>query len=220
MAHQKVLVHGALGKMGQEVLRAVSRDPDLTPIAAVDIKAQSNSLLLPDGSRSIPLSAEVGTCIEAHRPDVLVDFTNAAGSLPALRVAIRHGVAVVSGTTGFSEDALDEIRRLCREHQVGAIIAPNFALAAVLMMHLSRTAAPFFDHADIIELHHEQKLDAPSGTAIATAKDMARARGNKFIYPAAGSENVPASRGGQIDGIAIHSVRLPGMLAHQEVIFG
>ena len=220
MKRIKVLVHGVSGKMGQEVLRTVCRDPELEAVAGVDIKGAAKDLLLPDGSGSIPFSSDLEPMIRQSRPNVLVDFTNAEAAMPAARTAIKHGVALVIGTTGLSNTDLKEIEDLCRKKKVGAVVAPNFAIAAVVMMHLAKISARFFDYAEIIELHHEQKLDAPSGTAIATAKDMREARGKDFIHPSAKKENVAGSRGGELGGIALHAVRMSGLLAHQEVILG
>jgi 4-hydroxy-tetrahydrodipicolinate reductase len=206
--------------MGQQVLSAVCRDPELEPVAAVDFRADKNSLELPDGSGAVPFSADLQSLLQIARPDVLVDFTQHAATMPAVRAATRHHTNLVIGTTGLSEADLDEIDKLSRQHAVGAIVAPNFSLGAVLMIHLSRIAARFFDYAEIIEMHHEQKIDAPSGTAIATAKGMIDARGRPFTYPATQKETIPGGRGAELSGIAIHSMRSPGFMAHQEVILG
>lgn len=220
MARIKVLVHGVKGKMGQEVLRAVCRDPELEAVAGVDLKEGPKDLLLPDGSRTIPFSTELESVIGRCSPNVMVDFTTAEATMPAVRTAVENGVALVVGTTGLSPSDLKEIETLCRKKNVGAVVAPNFAIAAVVMMHLAKIAARFFDYAEIIELHHEQKLDAPSGTALATAKDMVETRGKAFIHVSAKKESIPGSRGAEFKGAALHSIRMPGLLAHQEVIFG
>ncbi len=216
----RVLVHGALGRMGQEVLNAVCRDPALEPVGAVDAKADCNSLQLPDDSGEIPLSSNLQSLLESSVPKVMVDFTQHAATMPAVRIATKHHTSLVIGTTGLSEADLDEIDSLCQEHGVGAVVAPNFSLGAVLMIHLSKTAARFFDYAEIIEMHHEQKIDAPSGTAITTAKGMVEARGKSFTYPLTQKESLAGGRGAEFEGIALHSVRLPGLMAHQEVILG
>jgi 4-hydroxy-tetrahydrodipicolinate reductase len=220
MERVKVLVHGVLGKMGQEVLRAISRDPKLEAVAGVDVKASKKEILLPDGTSSIPLSRDLESVLQSCHPDVLVDFTTAEAAMPAVRTAVKHGIALVVGTTGLSDADLNEIKSLCKKNKVGAVVAPNFAIAAVVMMHLAKVAARYFDYAEIIELHHEQKLDAPSGTALATARDMVQNRGSDFTHVLAKKENVVGSRGGELGGVALHSVRMPGLLAHQEVILG
>ena len=127
---------------------------------------------------------------------------------------------MVIGTTGLSPADLSEIDSLCRANDIGAVVAANFSLGAILMIHLAKVAARFFDYAEIIELHHEQKVDAPSGTALSTAKEMVEARGQPFDWAHTQKETLSGSRGGDYQGVAIHSVRLPGLLAHQEVIFG
>jgi len=220
MERVKVLVHGVLGKMGQEVLSAVCRDPELEVVGGIDVKASKKEILLPDGARSIPLSQDLESILQICKPDVLVDFSTAEAVMPTVRTAAKHSIALVVGTTGLSDADLSEIKILCKEKRVGAVIAPNFAIAAVVMMHLAKVAAKFFDYAEIIELHHEQKLDAPSGTALATARDMVQARGSGFIHISAKKENLAGSRGGELGGVSLHSVRMPGMLAHQEVILG
>ena len=216
----RVVVHGALGRMGGEVVKALCADPDLEPVGAVDSRAEANLLPLPDGSNFIPLSADLAALLDETRPEVVVDFSVAEAALSAARVAAGRKVNLVIGTTGLSPGNLDEIDQLARTNEVGAIVAPNFALGAVVMIHLAGIAAKLFDHAEIIEMHHEQKLDAPSGTALSTARAIAEARGRPFLYPQVHKESLAGTRGGEMDGVALHSVRMPGLLAHQEVIFG
>ena len=140
--------------------------------------------------------------------------------MSAARTAARNGVSIVIGTTGLSANDLTQIDEVSRANGVGAVVAPNFALGAALMIHSAKVAARFFDHADIIEMHHEQKADAPSGTALSTARAMVDSRGKPFISTPTQKENLAGTRGGQFEGIDLHSIRLPGFLAHQEVILG
>ena len=219
MKRLKILVHGASGKMGQEVLRAVGNEPELEAVAGVDQKV-NEEVSLPYCSGSIPLINDLEAALIEYCPDVLVDFTVASAAMSAIRASVKHNVSPVVGTTGLSDEELSEIATLCRDQGIGAVVAPNFSVAAVVMIHLSKIAAGFFDHAEIIEMHHEQKADAPSGTALTTAREMIKSRGKTFIHTAAVKETIPGSRGGELDGIALHSVRLPGLLAHQEVILG
>lgn len=216
----RVLVHGALGKMGQAMISAISRDPELEVVGAVDVKADRDQLQLPDGSDQIPLSSDIESLIESAKPDVIVDFTQHDAAMPAVRIGTNHHVNFVIGTTGLSDADLAEIDKLCRQNNVGTVVAPNFSVAAVLMMHLSKIAGKYFDYAEIIELHHEQKLDSPSGTAVATAKGMVEAKGKGFNYPETQKESLKGGRGAEYEGIALHSVRSPGYMAHQEVILG
>lgn len=215
-----VVVNGALGRMGKEVASALSKDPDLKPVGAADTRADSDTLSLPDRSGSIPLSASLETILQETEPQVVVDFSIAEAVMPAVRLASSYKASMVIGTTGLSSENLEEIDRLMRENERGAVVAPNFALGAVLMIHLAKMAARFFDYAEIIELHHEQKVDAPSGTALATAQSMVAARGKPFLYSKASKESISGTRGGELQGVAIHSARLPGLMAHQEVILG
>ena len=215
----RVVVHGALGRVGQEVVKAVCREPDTQLVGAVELKAAGNSLSLPDGSGTVPFSTDLDFILTSCRPEVMVDFTTARATMPAVRAAARQGVNLVIGTTGLTADDLGEIDRLATEHKVGVVVAPNFALGAVLMMHLAKIAAKYLDSAEIIELHHDQKIDAPSGTALSTARAMAAARGKPFLRPKE-PEKALESRGEQVEGVTVHSVRLPGLLAHQEVLLG
>jgi 4-hydroxy-tetrahydrodipicolinate reductase len=215
----KVLVSGT-GKMGREVLLAVCRDPDLEPVGVLSRSAGEEYLSLPDGSGLVPFGAHPASLLNRTRPDVVIDFTNAEWTPLLAREALEAGARLVIGTSGLSQAFLHELERECRERSLGAVVAANFALGAVLMMHLAKLAGRFFDYAEVVEMHHEEKADAPSGTAIATAQAMAAARGRPFTRPPTEREVVAGSRGANIEGITIHSVRLPGLVAHQEVLLG
>ncbi len=220
MAPTRVVVNGVLGRMGQEVARAVIADSELRLVGAVEEKAPQHYYPAAETPDLIPFSCNLGSLIEKACPDVVVDFTRAQVAMEASRIALSLKVNIVIGTTGLSETNLDEIRGLCDKHGVCAIVASNFSLGAVLLMHLAKTASRFFENAEIIEMHHDKKLDAPSGTAMATARLMAEARGSRFTYPPTEREVLAGARGGEVNGIAIHSVRMPGIMASQEVIFG
>jgi len=205
--------------MGREVVKAVCREPGMQVVGAVELDVAEDYLVLPDGSGKVPFSSDLGYILSSCRPDVMVDFSVAQAALPAMRTAAGQGVNLVTGTTGLSTEELGEIDRLSVTNRIGVVVAPNFAIGAVLMIHLARVAAKFLDYAEIIELHHDRKVDAPSGTALSTARAMAAARGKPFLQPAMQGE-AAGSRGQQLEGVTIHSVRLPGLLAHQEVLFG
>jgi 4-hydroxy-tetrahydrodipicolinate reductase len=160
----------------------------------------------------------LGSMLDRVKPEVLVDFSLAAAVPHTAETAAKAGVSMVIGTTGLSPEAISRFRELTEEYNIGVMVAPNFALGAVLMMELSRIAARYLDWAEIIELHHEKKADAPSGTAITTARMMQSARERPFESPKGEAEH--KSRGERFSGVPIHSVRLPGLVAHQEVIFG
>lgn len=216
----RVVVHGASGRMGREVLSALCKAPDLEPAGAVSRSATEGYLSLPDGSGLIPYSADLEGLLPRVRPHVVVDFTVASAALQAARTAAGHRVHFVTGASGLPSETFEEMDRLARQAGVGMVAAPNFALGAVILMYLARMAAPYFDYAEIVELHHEAKLDAPSGTALATARAMAEARGRPFTQARTETVTLPHTRGGSERGIPIHSLRLPGLMAHQEVILG
>jgi 4-hydroxy-tetrahydrodipicolinate reductase len=215
----KVVVRGAAGRVGQEVVKAVSQEPEMQLVGAVDLKVSAPELVLPEGAGKVPFSTDFNFILTKCRPDVVADFSIAKESMPAVRIAAEQGVNMVIGTTGFSADELTEMEKLAKAKKIGIVIAPNFALGAVVMIHLAKIAGKFFDHAEIIELHHDKKLDAPSGTAKSTAQAMIKARGKDFVAPSVQGA-ASASRGENSGGINIHAVRLPGLMAHQEVIFG
>ncbi len=216
----RVVVNGALGRMGREVVRAVLADPELRLVGAVESNAAQPYLPVPEHPDLIPFSSELDSLIGKTCPDVIVDFTQAQVAMGALRTALPLKVNMVTGTTGFSDADVEEIRELCDRYSVGVVVAPNFSIGAVLLMHLASIAARFFSNAEIVEMHHDKKLDAPSGTALATARMMADARGARFVYPSTEKEMLAGVRGGEVGGLAVHSIRLPGVMASQEVIFG
>lgn len=218
----KVIVSGALGKMGMETAQAVHNDPELELVGLVDIRARGEVFGDMAGSKEISLTIhnDLDKMIEMTRPDVMVDFTNPQAVYNNTRTALKQQITCIVGTTGLNEVELRQLEKLALEKQVGVAVIPNFALGAVLMMKLAQEAAQYFPDVEIIELHHDQKLDAPSGTAIKTAEMITA---NRQRIPARNSrefEKIAGARGGEINGIRVHSVRLPGLIAHQEVIFG
>lgn len=208
-----VVISGS-GAMGREVARAAAADPAVEPLAFIDALADG------DECEGLPVYREADACLDAHRPAVAVDFSNAAWTPVLARAALARGVRLVIGTTGLPVEFIAELRRETEERALAAVVAPNFAIGAVLLMHFARQAARFFDHAEIIELHHAGKVDAPSGTAKTTAERMVEARGEPFRHVGAELQTVDGTRGGELGGVAIHSVRLPGLVAHQEVLLG
>jgi len=206
----RVGVLGADGRMGHMVWANVLADPEMEPVAAVD--PSSAGKRMPGG----PAIAPGVEALEAAGAEVAVDFTRPDAVMENVEWLIEHGIHAVVGTTGIGPAGLDRIRGwLDGVPGVGVVVAPNFSIGAVIAQRLSEEAARFFPAAEVIELHHDQKLDAPSGTAAATARRIASARKEAWAGPGGGEY-----RGGEIDGIRVHSVRLPGLVAHQEVIFG
>jgi len=220
MGETTVAVNGVLGRMGRTVLEAVEAEPGLLPVGGADVRAASDTVALPGGSGEIPLFADPAVLIERVRPQVLVDFTNGEGAQAAIQAAAPAGVRVVSGSTGIPQASLAEAERLAQAHGTSIIVAPNFALGAVLLGHLGGIAAQYFEFAEIMESHHEAKIDAPSGTALSLARSLIEGKGGPFTSIAAEKETLSGTRGGVHEGVNIHSGRMPGRLAHHEIVFG
>ncbi len=200
-AQLKVGVFGARGKMGAEVCRAVDVAEDLLLVAAVDA-----------GDDRTPVEAA----------DVVVDFTHPDAVMDNLAWCIERNIDAVVGTTGFTDERLDALRSQLHGRDTAVLVAANFSIGAVLMLHFAEQAAAFYESVEIIELHHPDKADAPSGTAAATARRIAAARSSAGLGspPDATVQELPGARGADVGGIAVHSVRLRGLVAHQEVLFG
>jgi 4-hydroxy-tetrahydrodipicolinate reductase len=215
----RVLVSGA-GKMGRVIIGAVDADASTAPVGVVDKLAAPTLVSLSSGG-VVPLLSDAGAAIDETKPDVIIDFTNAAWTPVLADAAIERGVRLVIGTTGLPQSFVDGLAKRCEERKLGGLIAANFTIGAVLMMHMAKIAARFFESAEIIELHHDQKADAPSGTSIATARGMIEGRdGKPFARNVPDAQTIEGTRAGAYDGITIHSVRLRGLFAHQEVLFG
>jgi 4-hydroxy-tetrahydrodipicolinate reductase len=198
----RVGVLGAKGKVGATMVAAVQAAEDLTLSAEVDVDD--------------PL-----TLLTDSQTEVVIDFTHPDVVMDNLKFLIDNGIHAVVGTTGFTEERLQQVKSwLAAKPGTGAIIAPNFAIGAVLCMHFAKQAAPFYESVEVIELHHPHKADAPSGTAARTAQLIAEARKDLPPNPDATSTGLPGARGADVDGVPVHSVRLAGLVAHQEVLFG
>ncbi|NLW44682.1 MAG: 4-hydroxy-tetrahydrodipicolinate reductase [Syntrophomonadaceae bacterium] len=218
----QVIVVGALGKMGRETVKAVKTSDNLVLAAAVDVKAGTAKVsdITGDENDRLPIWPDLEEALDAVRVDVAVDFTNPQAVYNNARTVLRRGIPCVVGTTGLNDREIGELEKLARENQTGIAIIPNFAIGAVLMMRFAEEAGRYFEHVEIVELHHDGKLDAPSGTAIKTAEMINRHRQGIPPAPRGQFEKYPGARGGQVSGIQVHSIRLPGLVAHQEVIFG
>jgi 4-hydroxy-tetrahydrodipicolinate reductase len=204
MSQIKVAVLGAKGRMGAEACKAVNDAPDLDLVAAIDLE-DSLDLMITNGA------------------NVVVDFTHPDSVMKNLEFAIKNGINVVVGTTGFDQKKLDEIKGwLAGKPKIGALIAPNFGLGAVLMMQFAAKASKYFESVEIVELHHPNKADAPSGTAARTAEMITEARASvkKAAMPDATTSALDGARGALVGDVHVHSVRLRGLVAHQEVILG
>lgn len=203
----KVAVCGANGKMGREVVSAVKSAEDMELTARIDI-----------------MCGEFNSIEKAHEEreiDILVDFTQPKSIYENAKYCLNNKINMVIGTTGMKDEQIQELEELSKKNKTACFIAPNFSTGAVLMMMFAKTAAKYFNNAEIIELHHNQKKDAPSGTAIRTAKMMAESNENFAKGNCAEVETIEGARGGtSYNNIHIHSVRMPGFMASQEVVFG
>lgn len=223
-----VVVNGAYGKMGREAIKAIAAAEDMTLVGAIgkrpELQGQDIGEVVGCGPLEVPITADLEATLvmaQSEGTAVMVDFTHPDSVYNSVRAAIAYGVRPVVGTTGLSPKQLRELAEFADKASIGCLIIPNFSIGVVLMQQAAIQAAQYFDHAEIIELHHNQKADAPSGTAIQTAQMLAEL--DKPFNPpqVEETEKVPGARGCQMpDGIRIHSVRLPGLIAHQEIILG
>ncbi len=213
----KIAVSGALGKMGKQVVNAVIADNECKLVCAID-KFNLGFNVFED----VSIEGDIKKAFEIHNPDVVIDFTQPDVIYDNIKTYLELGVKSVIGTTGLSSEQLFNIEKLSSEKKVGCFIAPNFSTGAVLMMKFAQQASKYFNNAEIIEFHHNQKKDAPSGTAIKTAELMSTENTNFKQGNTKEKELIPGSRGGNFEKaqINIHSVRMPGYVASQEVIFG
>lgn len=220
----KILVNGAAGRMGKTVCKMVINEKRYKLVSAVDLikkNADIYSLLNLKEKGSLNINDDLLGEIDEKKPDIVIDFTNPEVIMDNIKKVLKTKTKMVVGTTGFDQKDLKVVNKLAEEYKTSILIAPNFALGAVLMMEFSKKAAKYFNQAEIVELHHDNKMDAPSGTAVKTAEMISENRkkpneklDKKFI------EKLTGARGAKLDGIHIHSVRLKGLVAHQEVIFG
>jgi 4-hydroxy-tetrahydrodipicolinate reductase len=218
----RVGVIGAAGRMGQMVCRTVIDQEDMALVAAIDRSKVGQSIgpLIGQPKLDVPISDELDRLLEAE-VEVAVDFTHPDVVMDDIQWCIEHGINLVVGTTGIGDEEIEQIRKMLDDEGSGephVIVAPNFALGAVLMQRFAGVAARFFPAVEIVELHHDGKADAPSGTALSTAHRLLKERAADYRGPE--GESLHGVRGGDVEGIRMHSVRLPGLVAHQEVILG
>ena len=217
----RVAVLGAAGRMGRQVCKAIIEDEELSLVAAISPAHAGLSVgtMIGHVEIDVPVSGGLGA-LETAAAEVAVDFTRPGVVMANIQWLVEHGVHAVVGTTGIGSTEIAEIQRVIAEGggRSNVVVAPNFAIGAVLLQRFAVLAARFFPAAEVIELHHEGKVDAPSGTALSTARRIAEARTEDWLGPT--KESLEGARGGDVEGIRVHSVRLPGLVAHQEVIFG
>ncbi|KAA9026108.1 4-hydroxy-tetrahydrodipicolinate reductase [Niallia endozanthoxylica] len=222
METTKIIIAGPRGRMGSEAVKLVERTEHFELVAVIDHKHGGKRLNEVEGVSTLPVPvfANINDCLSEIKADVLIDLTTPEVGMHHTKTALEFGVRPVVGTTGFTNENLAELEELCQQKETGCIIAPNFALGAVLMMKFSQMAGRYFQDVEIIELHHDKKLDAPSGTAVKTAEMIAEVRQEKSQGHPDEKETLPGARGADFSGMHIHSVRLPGLIAHQQVMFG
>lgn len=218
----RVAVAGAAGRMGTEVVKTVVAAPDMVLVAAADHHHVGGSIRLIGGpdAPDFPIESKLETAISKGHPEVYVDFTNGESAAENALLAIQHGVSPVIGASGLDPDVLHDIALASAEKGVPACLIPNFAVGAVLMTRFAEMAAAWMPYVEVIEMHHDRKLDAPSGTAIHTAQMIAEVRGEAPPKKVDDFEKYEGARGSVVDGVPVHSVRLPGLVAHQMVLFG
>ena len=221
MSDLRVCVSGACGKMGSEVVRAIAKSDGVVLAAAVDMSRIGEAIGDIAGTADrVPVREDLKAVLDEGGIDVVVDFTSHRSIYRNSKTVLEAGVPIVIGTTGFTGEQVREMEALCLEKGVGALWATNFAIGAILMMEFAGKAAKYFSNVEIIEYHHDNKLDAPSGTSLTTAGIIKEIRKHKMQGHPEEKELIPGARGAEYDGFRIHSVRLPGFVAHQEVIFG
>ncbi len=215
----RVIVAGAGGRLGREVVGGVTgAAPEMALVGAVDPAYAGQTVSAALGVDSaVTITSDLAETLSRTAADAVVVVTVPAAGMESIRASMKAGAVPIVGTTGITREDIEQIKQMAAERGVGAIIAPNFSIGAVLMMKMATEAVKYFPNVEIIELHHDKKLDAPSGTAILTARLLAEAREEE---PAQAPSASAPSRGGDFDGIRVHSVRLPGFEAHQEVLFG
>ncbi|MGI8936582.1 MAG: 4-hydroxy-tetrahydrodipicolinate reductase [Phormidesmis sp.] len=230
MSDQKILVvvNGALGKMGRAIVKAVAAADDMTLVGAIDrnltLIGQDIGEVIGIEPLEIPVMNDLEATLVAAQSEgtaVMVDVTHPDSVYNSVRAALAYGVRPVVGTTGMSAKQIKDLADFADKASTGCLLIPNFSIGMVLLQQAALQAAAYFDHVEIIELHHNQKADAPSGTAVKTAQMLAEVNKNFNPPQVEESEKMTGARGSQTDeGVRIHSVRLPGLVAHQEVIFG
>ncbi|MBK16139.1 MAG: 4-hydroxy-tetrahydrodipicolinate reductase [Chloroflexi bacterium] len=219
MSKIRVVVHGALGKMGQEVIKAVNKDIETELTGVVDQHLSKDSGEIPNCPITVPSSNQISELL--LNTDVIVDFTNSEAAYNLIKIAPKAKTHLVIGSTGITDEIYQEAQKQSEANNTGIVIAPNFAMGAVLMMHLAKISGKWFEYADLIEMHHEGKIDSPSGTAIAIAEAAGKERKTKFQSPESQKELIKNSRGGvSKSGVSIHSGRMPGRVAFHELVFG
>ena len=215
----RVCIIGACGKMGKEIIKSIEENNDMILVCAIDkvnIGKKIGDII--NTKNNIIINDKLEESLKKIKIDVVVEFTNANSSFENSKIVLENNIPIIIGSTGMNDDQINTLKLISKNKKVGVLLASNFAIGAVLMMKFAKQASYYFKNAEIIEYHHEDKIDAPSGTALNTSK-LLDIKNNNYKKKNE-KELIKNVRGGNINGIKIHSVRLPGILANQEVIFG
>lgn len=212
-----IVLAGPRGNMGKEAIKMITKQPHYRLVAVIDRKQENKETEAHQGHK-VYYDAE--QCFQKEKPHIFIELTRPEAGFLHTKLALENNIKTVVGTSGFSEEQISQLSKIATQNKVGCIIAPNFALGAVLMMLFAKMAANYFPNIEIIEKHHDGKVDAPSGTAIKTAEMIQEVRDQHVQGHPEEYETLQGVRGGDLEGIKVHSVRLPGLVAHQEVIFG
>jgi 4-hydroxy-tetrahydrodipicolinate reductase len=213
----RVVINGIFGKMGTETVSAVCHEDDLVLVGGTKLRDKRKIVTLPGGGEA-PISSDLQEIIQRTHPDVLVDFTNATACMEAALIAATSNVNIVIGSSGLTDADLRQLDSLAQDKNIGIIVAPNFALGAVLLKRLVEQVVSYFDYVDIVEAHHETKIDAPSGFAMALARSISQKK--QFTRNNPEREDLANTRGGEYNGVSVHSIRMPGRSSQHEVIMG
>jgi 4-hydroxy-tetrahydrodipicolinate reductase len=215
MESVRVVICGVHGRMGEELARGLAADAEIDVVGGCDPRPRNDAV-----PQEFPTAPDLASLLDAVEADVVVDFTTAEAARANAAVALGRRVPIVIGTTGLTTPDLETIDGLARASDVGAMVAPNFAIGAILLMQFAKMASRYLDAAEIIEIHHDAKIDAPSGTAIAIAQAMRSGRETPFSGDQVTKFVVEHTRGGVLEDVHIHSLRLPGFVATHQVTFG
>ncbi len=216
-----IVVNGATGKMGLQTLVTLGENAELFTVVGANSPSITDQFIEQNNlNQKIVVSKSFSDLLGSTSPDLCIDFSVRESAMESAVLCAQNGVDFITGTSGLNDDDVVALKALSAEQSIGIFVGPNFSLGAIVLQHIASIVGRHFDTADIIEMHHAEKLDAPSGSAIATAKDMIEAKGTAFDSNKTEKFNLKGSRGANLSGISLHSLRLPGLMARQEVVLG
>jgi len=216
-----IVVNGATGKMGLQTLVTLTENPDLFTVVGANSPSITAQFIEQNNlNEKIAVAQSFSDLLSSISPDLCIDFSAPESTMESAVLCAKNDIDFITGTSGLNDDDISELKALATKEKIGIFVGPNFSLGAVVLEHIASLVGRHFDSADIIEMHHAEKLDAPSGSAIATAKNMIETKGSAFESSKTEKFNLEGSRGAVISGIGLHSLRLPGLMARQEVVLG